>query len=78
MGSDTLVRKLHVQNAINTAMTFDRCRALPSPAERAQCQLDKALVNVGALFAKVSSSSSSTSTSPCFHCQPTNRDVMST
>ena len=39
-----------LQNAILTAMNYDRCRALP-PTERAQCHLNKALVNVGAMFA---------------------------
>ena len=31
-------------------MNYDRCRSLPS-AERAQCHLNKALVNVGTMFA---------------------------
>ena len=45
-------QKFHIlQNAILTAMNYDRCRALP-PAERAQCHLNKALVNVGAMFAQ--------------------------
>lgn len=32
-------------------MNYDRCRSLPA-AERAQCHLNKALVNVGAMFAQ--------------------------
>ncbi len=39
------------QNAIVSAMNFDKCRSL-SGVEKAQCQLNKAMVNVGAMFAK--------------------------
>lgn len=41
------------QNAITAAMTYDRCKALPTEAERGHCKLDKATVNVGTLFSKV-------------------------
>lgn len=37
------------QIAIEQAKYFDRCKALPG-SERTACQIDKALVNLGALF----------------------------
>ena len=39
-----------MQTAVERALVYDKCAGLAS-AERAACQLDKALVNVAALFA---------------------------
>ncbi|GAX80172.1 hypothetical protein CEUSTIGMA_g7610.t1 [Chlamydomonas eustigma] len=39
------------ENAILSALNFDKCRAAPD-AERAQCHLNKAMVNVGALLSQ--------------------------
>lgn len=45
---------MHLQNAIVGAVNWDGCDGLPE-SERADCKLDKAIVNVGSLYSKVSS-----------------------
>lgn len=43
---------LFLQNAVMHAMAYPKCAAAPHPAQKLSCQLDKALVNVGALLAE--------------------------
>mmetsp|Transcript_25893 Transcript_25893/g.56419 ORF Transcript_25893/g.56419 Transcript_25893/m.56419 type:complete len:389 (-) Transcript_25893:900-2066(-) len=50
MDSETLGLKPY-ENAVIAAINYDRCRNL-SGADRTTCQFEKALVNVGSLFAK--------------------------
>jgi transaldolase len=65
------------------ALNFDGCRAVEG-AERAQCQLDKALVNVGALMAQEVSGRVCTeveprfahSTGELFFCSPCTSSAM--